>query len=83
MANLSQTIGIEELAERAEEVAAVLRAGQTLELTQAGMRIGEIVPRDPRPTEEERKAAWQRMREIMDAGLDWGGPYTYEERHGR
>ena len=83
MSKHTHSVKLEELGSRADEIAAEMRAGHRLELTENGRRIAEILP-CPEVTPEQRDAARKHLLELMDSGLDWGGvPFTYEERHER
>ena len=62
---------------------AEVEAGERLILTRRGEPVAEIVPYTGKKLDPEKEAAWQEMLEIMNAGHDWGGPYTYDERHER
>lgn len=78
-----QAFALEQIGEHVELLLRELAAGRTLTLTQNGERIAEILPCRPEPTLEQREAARLRLLSLVDAGLDWGGPFTYEERHER
>lgn len=78
------TVSLEEIGNRADEIASELEAGRVLRLLKNGKRIAEIVPCAPEVSAEVREAARKELLAIMDAGLDLGGkPFTYEERHER
>jgi antitoxin (DNA-binding transcriptional repressor) of toxin-antitoxin stability system len=78
------SVSITELAERSDDIVAELRAGHSLELIQGGKRFAEITPAEPQPSDEERKAAWAGVLELMESGLDLGGvPLTRDEMHER
>ena len=62
---------------------AEVEAGERLILTRRGEPVAEILPYTGKKLDPEKEAAWQEMLEIMNAGHDWGGPYTYDERHER
>lgn len=78
------SLSLDELADRSDDISTELRAGHKLVLLESGKRIGEIVPDVVGPTDDERRAAWNTMIELMEKGMDLGGkPFTYEERHDR
>ena len=62
---------------------AEVEAGERLVLTRRGEPVAEIVPYTGKKLDPEREAARKELLAIMDAGLDWGGPYSYDERHER
>ena len=63
---------------------AEVEAGERLVLTRRGRPVAQLIPfREKAKPDPKQEAAWQEMLEIMKAGLDWGGPSTYDERHER
>ena len=62
---------------------AEVEAGERLILTRRGEPVAEIVPYTGKNLDPEKEAARKELLEIMNAGYDWGGPYTYDERHER
>ena len=62
---------------------AEVEAGEHIVLTRRGEPVAEIVQYTGKKIDPKKEEAWKRMVEIMDAGLDWGGPYSYDERHER
>ena len=63
---------------------AEVEAGERLVLLRRGKPVAKIVPyTDEIEVDPKREAARTKLLAIMDAGLDWGGPYTYDERHER
>lgn len=62
---------------------AAVEAGERLVLTRRGEPVAEMVPYSGKMLDPKREAARKELLAIMDAGLDWGGPYTYDERHER
>ena len=62
---------------------AEVEAGERLVLTRRGEPVAEIVPYSGKKLDAKQEAARKRLLALMDAGKDWGGPYTYDERHKR
>lgn len=62
---------------------AEVEAGESLILTRRGEPVAEIVPYTGKKLDPRKEAARKRLLALMDAGHDWGGPYTYDERHER
>ena len=62
---------------------AEVEAGEHIILTRRGEPVAEIVPYTGKKIDPKREAARKEVLAIMDAGHDWGGPYTYDERHER
>ena len=64
---------------------AEVEAGEHIVLTRRGEPVAEIVPYsgDAKKSDPKKEAARKRLLALMDAGYDWGGPYTYDERHER
>ena len=62
---------------------AEVEAGEHLILTRRGQPVAEIIPYNGKKLDPKKEAARKRLLELMNAGLDWGGPYTYDERHER
>ena len=62
---------------------AEVEAGERLILTRRGEPVAEIVPYTGKKLDPKKEAARKELLEIMNAGYDWGGPYTYDERHER
>ncbi len=62
---------------------AEVEAGERLVLTRRGEPVAEIVPYTGKKLDPKKEEAWKRMMAVMEAGLDWGGPYSYDERHER
>ena len=83
MAAVLQSVPLESIDSFTELLNRELSAGRPVTLTHHGERIAMIEPRGPEPTQEQREAARERLLALMNAGLDWGGPYTYDERHER
>ena len=62
---------------------AEVEAGERLILTRRGEPVAEIVPYTRNKPDPKKEAARKRLLALMEAGLDWGGPYSYDERHER
>ena len=62
---------------------AEVEAGERLILTRRGEPVAEIVPYTTNNPHPKKEAARKRLLALMEAGLDWGGPYSYDERHER
>ncbi len=65
---------------------AEVEAGERLILTRRGEPVAEIIPypdKSKADADARKVAARKRLLALMDAGYDWGGPYTYDERHER
>ena len=84
------SVSIDQLAEHSETIAQEIRAGHTLELLQGGKRIAEIVPASvelsennflsaPSRKDEDRQAAIDRLKALLNKGLDLGG-YSITDR---
>ncbi len=62
---------------------AEVEAGERLILTRRGEPVAEIIPYAAEKIDLRKDAARKRLLALANEGLDWGGPYTYDERHER
>ena len=57
-------------------------AGEEVIVTRQGKKPIRLLPADLSEKEERREKALKTLRELLDEGLNIGGPATYEERTG-
>ena len=73
-------ISINEFNKNISEAIARVEKGEELVLTRHGKEIAFISTRDLAEKIARKKAAAERLAELFNEGLDFGGPATYEER---
>lgn len=78
-----RSVSLREANQNFSSCIADVEAGERIVLTRRGEPVAELVPYTGKKLDPKQEAARKEILAIMDAGLDWGGPYTYDERHER
>jgi antitoxin (DNA-binding transcriptional repressor) of toxin-antitoxin stability system len=76
-------MSIRELNANVSRALSVAEAGDDIVLTRKGKPFLRITREGVNDAEARRASAVARLREMMAAGVDLGGPASYEERTGR
>jgi len=75
-------ISMREFNANISRVFARVDAGEDMIVTRQGKKPIRLAATELPDEEERREQALKRLRELMEEGLDMGGPATYEERTG-
>ena len=57
--------------------------GEDLIVTRKGKKPIRLAPADLKSDEEQKARDLARLKELMEIGIDFGGPASYEDRTGR
>jgi len=76
-------MSIRELNSNVSKALSQAEAGEDIVLTRNGKPVLRLTKEGVEDIERKRQDALNRLIELMDRGIDFGGPATYEERTGR
>jgi prevent-host-death family protein len=76
-------MSIRELNANVSRALSQAEAGEDIVLTRNGKPVLRLTREGVPDVEDRRKAAVAKLFALMERGIDFGGPATYEERTGR
>ncbi len=76
-------MSVREFNQNVSKALAQVEAGEEIILTRHGKRIARVTREGLLKDDEQRQKNVASLNELMEQGIDFGGPATYEERTGR